>query len=90
MELVRQGVIPRKGRLRVKLPFNEKFMVLAQGHGVAGVVHTANNVLAAPFYLSIDADLSTREMAREQARIRELQKKHAPNILMRAISSILR
>jgi len=90
MELVCQGPIPRKGRLRVRLPFNEKCMVSAGGDGVAGFVHTANKVIEAPFYLSIDADPSTREMAREQARIRELQKKHAPNILMRAISSILR
>lgn len=71
-DVVREGPIPAKGKLRIKLSYGERYVVIAHGIKIAGVVHTAGESLMAPFHVSIDADRSTaeamqKELARRQA-----------------------
>ena len=89
MKVVKQGPIPRKGRLKADLP-RGKYMVMAQGHMKAGVVHTANEQISAPFYLSIDADESTVLAQERQRQMEEQRRKMQPSLLTRAVKYILR
>lgn len=54
VDVAREGPIPRKGRLYVKLPEGTRCIVMAGG-AQTGVVTTREHSLMTPFHLEIDA-----------------------------------
>jgi len=89
-EVYRQGPIPRKGRLRLRLKAGRPYMVMAQGVDVASMVHTAGRELRAPFHLTIDAAPSDRQLRIRQAAIEEQERRMRPNLISRAVKYLLK
>lgn len=87
VEVIRQGPIPKKGRLHVKVPFGTRCLVMAGGAEKAGVVTTQEHSLMAPFYVSLDAEPSTlpAQIAAKQAEANRPKR----GILNGAISKII-
>ena len=81
-----QGAIPRKGRLRLALPYGERFLIIARGMEKAGQVTSAEHALTAPFFVTIDAPQNPMPAARERAERARLSKKNA---VSRAVHGVL-
>lgn len=81
----REGPIPDKGRMRLLLPLGERYLIIAQGVEVAGVVHTAQAVLTTPFHVTIDAPPSQVRAIREQQKQQDEAEKRRTNPVAAAV-----
>jgi hypothetical protein len=88
IKLIRQGPLPKKGRLHLTLPAGTRCLILAGGAEKAGVIDTKEHSLMAPFYISMDAEPSMMpaRLAAEHKRQTAPKRK----ILNGAIARILR
>ena len=55
VDLVKEGIIPAKGRLTKKLPVNERYLIMISNEYSPAIVTTKEHSLMAPFFVTMEA-----------------------------------
>lgn len=72
MKQDQQGRVPKNGRIKLDLPIGNKYMLMAEGQDKAGMCHTGDRILTAPFLLKIDGPPSAKVLEERAAAIAQM------------------